>query len=91
MNPYIQCIPIPYPPAVPWFRRLVAGLSPRNPRFDLTSISVRFEVGELVRAQVFDRVLRFSHVSIIPTTLHNHLRVHVGLTRSTNGRSLRTS
>jgi len=73
MNPYMQCVPVPYPRAVPWLRRLVAGLSPRNPRFDLTSVRVRYEVGKLALAQVFDRVLRFSHVSIIPTMLLNHL------------------
>ena len=76
MNPYIQSIPLPYPGAVPWFTRLVAGLSPRGPRFYLTSVRVRFEVGKLALAQLFDRVLRFSHVSIAPTVFHNHLHVH---------------
>jgi hypothetical protein len=83
-------IPIPYPGAVPWLRRLVTGLSPRSPRFELTSVRWKFEVGELALAQVFGRVLRFSHVNMIPTMLHNHLHVHVAFTRSTNGRSLRT-
>ena len=90
MNPYIQSIPIPYPGAVPWLRLLVAGLSPRSHRFELTTVRVRFEVGKLALAKVFDRVHRFSHVIVIPTMLHNHLHVHVALTRSTNGRSPRT-
>jgi len=61
-----------------------------GPRFDPTSVRVRYEVGKLALAQGFDRVLRFSHVIIISTMLHNHLHVYVALTRSTNGRNLRT-
>ena len=47
-------------------------------------------MGKLALAQVFDRVLRFSPVNITPPMIHNYLHLHVVLTRSTNGRKLRT-
>jgi hypothetical protein len=45
--------------AVPWFRRLVAGLSPRSPG----SVHVEFVVDEVT-------VLRFSPVNFISPVLH---------------------
>jgi hypothetical protein len=56
--------------AVPWLRRLVAGLSPRRPGFDPGSVYVGFVVDQLALGQVFPRVLRFFPVSFIPPVLH---------------------
>jgi hypothetical protein len=52
--------------AVPWLRRLVAGLSPRSPVFAPRSVHVGFVVDKVALGQVFLRVLRFSPVSIVP-------------------------
>jgi hypothetical protein len=43
--------------AVPWLRRLVAGLSPRRPGFDPGSVHVRFVVDKVALGQVFLRVV----------------------------------
>jgi hypothetical protein len=56
--------------AVPWLRRLVAGLSPRRPGFDLGSVDVGFVVDKVALGQVFSRVLRISPVNFIPPVLH---------------------
>jgi hypothetical protein len=45
--------------ALPWLRRLVAGLSPRRPGFDPGSVLVRFVVDKLALGQVFLRVVGF--------------------------------
>jgi hypothetical protein len=45
--------------AVPWLRRLVAGLSPRRPGFDSGSVHIGFVVDRVALGQVFLRVLRF--------------------------------
>jgi hypothetical protein len=45
--------------AVPWLRRLAAGLPPRKPGFDPGSVHVGFVVGKVALGQVFLRVLRF--------------------------------
>jgi hypothetical protein len=45
--------------AVPWLRRLVAGLSPLRPGFDPGSVHVGFVVDKVTLGQVFPRVLRF--------------------------------
>jgi hypothetical protein len=58
--------------AVPWLKRLVAGLSPRRPEFAPGSIHVGFVVGKVALGQVFLRVL-FSPASIIPPLLHIHI------------------
>jgi hypothetical protein len=55
--------------AVPWLRRLVAGLSPRRSEFASESIHVGFVVDEVSLRQVFLRDLRFSPVSIVPPWL----------------------
>ena len=39
--------------AVPWFRRLVAGLRPRRPGFDLGSVHVGFVVDKVALGQFF--------------------------------------
>jgi hypothetical protein len=39
--------------AVPWHRRLVAGLSSRRPGFDPASVHVRFMVDKVALGQVF--------------------------------------
>jgi hypothetical protein len=59
--------------AVPWLKRLVAGLSPRRPVFASGSIHVGFVVDKVALGQVFLRVLRFSPVNIIPPLLHIYL------------------
>jgi hypothetical protein len=56
--------------AVPWLRRLVAGISPRRPGFDSRSVHVGFVVDKVVLGQVFPRVLLFSPVNLIPPVLH---------------------
>jgi hypothetical protein len=52
--------------AVPWLRRLVAGLSPRRP----ASVHVGFVVDKVALGQVFLRVLRIFPVNFIPPVLH---------------------
>ena len=56
--------------AVPWLRRLVAGLPPRRPGFDPGSVHVGFVVNKVTLGQVFSRVLRFSPVNLIPPVFH---------------------
>jgi hypothetical protein len=56
--------------AVPWLRRLAAGLPPWRPRFDPGSVHVGFVVDKVALGQVFPRVLRFSPVNFIPPVLH---------------------
>jgi hypothetical protein len=45
--------------AVPWLRRLVAGLSPRRPGLDPRSVHVRFVVDKVALGQVFLRDVGF--------------------------------
>jgi hypothetical protein len=52
--------------AVPWLRRLVAGLPPRRPGFDPESVHVGFVVDKVAQGQVVPRVLRFPPVNVIP-------------------------
>jgi hypothetical protein len=59
--------------AVPWLKRLVAGLSLRRPGFAPWSIHVAFVVHRVALKQVFLRVLRFSPAIIIRPLLHIHL------------------
>jgi hypothetical protein len=63
--------------AVPWLRRLVAGLSPG-------SVHVGFVVDKVALGQVCPRVLPFSPVNFIPPVIHcfekrktNHLHHRV--------------
>jgi hypothetical protein len=56
--------------AVPWLRRLVAGLSPLRPGFDPGSVHVGFVVDKVALGQVFPRALRFSAVNFIPPVIH---------------------
>jgi hypothetical protein len=46
--------------AVPWLRRLVAGLSPRRPGLASGSVHVEFVVDKVALGHVFLRVLQFS-------------------------------
>jgi hypothetical protein len=56
--------------AVPWLRRLVAGLTQRRSGFDHGSVHVGF-VDKVALGQVFlPRVLRFSPLNFIPPVLH---------------------
>jgi hypothetical protein len=56
--------------AVPWLRRLVAGLLPQMSGFDPGSVHVGFMVDKVALGQVFPRVFRFSPVNFIPPVLH---------------------
>ena len=56
--------------AVPWLRRLVAGLPPRRPGFDPGSVHVEFVVDIVALGQAFPQILRFSPVNFIPPALH---------------------
>jgi hypothetical protein len=56
--------------AVPWLRRLVAGLPPRRTGFDPGPVHVGFVVIKVALGQVLPRVLRFSPVNFIPPVLH---------------------
>jgi hypothetical protein len=56
--------------AVPWLRRLAAGLPALSPGFDPGSVHVGFVVDKVAMGQVFPRVLRFSPVNFIPPVLH---------------------
>jgi hypothetical protein len=56
--------------AVPWLRRLAAGLPPRRPGFDPGAVHVGFVVDKVTLGQVFPRVLRFYPINFIPPVLH---------------------
>jgi hypothetical protein len=58
--------------AVPWLRRLVAGLSPRRPGFNPGPVHVGFMVDKVALGQVFLRVLRLSPVNLFPPVLHEN-------------------
>jgi len=75
---------------VPLFGRLVAGLSPQKPGFAPKTDHVRPVMHQVAMGQVSLLVLQISPVSVIPTTLHIHLRIHVALTGRTNERILGT-
>jgi len=47
---------------------------------------VVFIVSKVVQGQVFLLVIWLSPVSIIPPAFHNHLHLHIALTRRTNRR-----
>ena len=76
--------------AVPWVRRLVAGLSPLRPGLDPSSVHVGFMVDEIAQERVlfFHQILHFLPVTIIPPALRTHLHLYVALSRRTNGRNL---
>ena len=71
--------------ALPWLRRLDAGLLPRRPVFDPLSVHVILVVDTVAVEQVFLQVYRFLPVSIVPPVFHNRLRIPVALTRRSNG------
>jgi hypothetical protein len=76
--------------AVPWLRRLGAGLSQRNPAFALGSVHVGFVVDSVLLGQVFLRVLRFFFFNNIPPWL-SILIYHLGVSNRLLGdRSLET-
>jgi hypothetical protein len=57
--------------AVPWLRRLVAGLPQRRPGFDPGLVYVGFVVDKVALGQgFFYRERRFSPVNFIPPVLH---------------------
>jgi hypothetical protein len=64
-----------------WLRRLVAGIPPRRPGFASGSVHVEFVVDKVALGQVFNRVLRFSPLSII---IHPGRRTRI----SSGGRTL---
>jgi hypothetical protein len=55
--------------AVPWLRRLVAGLSPRRLGFDPGSVHVGFVVHKVALGR-FSPSTRFFPVNFIPLVLH---------------------
>ena len=55
--------------AVPWLRRLVAGLSPRRVGVSSRPVAVRFLVDKVALVQVLLLVLRFFLVCTIPPGL----------------------
>jgi hypothetical protein len=65
--------------AVPWLRKLVAGLPPRSPGFAQGSVHVGFVVDKVALEHVFHQVFRFFPVSII---ILPELRTHIGLSSS---------
>jgi hypothetical protein len=65
---------------VPWFRRLVADLSPRRLGFDSGSIHVGFVVDQVALGEVFVRLFRFSSVIFIPLVLHYREKLLVFIT-----------
>jgi len=56
--------------AVPFVRRLVAGLSPRRPELNPRSVYLGFMVERVALGQVFLRVLRSFRVIVIQLVLH---------------------
>jgi len=55
--------------AVPWLRLLVAGLSPQRFVFDLRYFRVGFVVDKVKLGRGFLKVLRFIHVTVVPSML----------------------
>ena len=66
---------------VPSLRRLVAGLPPRRPRFDLRSAHVRFVLGRVTQGQVFPPRTSVFPVSVIPPLLHTQLDLHIAYSK----------
>ena len=61
--------------AVPYLRRLVAGLPLWGPEFDSRPLHMIFMVEEVALGQCLPRVLRFFFVTIIPPMCHTHLAI----------------
>jgi hypothetical protein len=68
---------LPSQSAVPWLRRLVAGLSPRRPAFASRSFHVGFVADIVALGPVFLQVLCFFPVNIIRPWL-SMLMYHLG-------------
>ena len=69
--------------AVPWFRRLVVGLSMWRSGFIPRPYCVSFVVDKMLQKTGLPPVLLFSPISVIPPILHTHLHLHVALIRRT--------
>jgi hypothetical protein len=67
-------------------RRLLTTRSWFNPR----PIRTGFVVGRVALVWIFSPVLRLAPVSVIQLMLHNHLHVHVAVSRRTKEGSLET-
>ena len=61
--------------AVPLFRRLVAGLSPRRPELNPRSVCLGFMVEKVALGQVFFRVIRSFRVIVIQPMPHIPLTI----------------
>ena len=57
---------------VPWFRRLVADLSPWRPGFHPGPVRVWYIVGKFLMGPIFLRQLPFPIAIVIPPMLHPH-------------------
>jgi len=64
---------------MPWFRRLVAGLSPRRRLFDPGLVRERFVVGRVAFTQASLPAFLFCPVSIISPILHRLLLIFIYL------------
>jgi hypothetical protein len=57
----------------PWFRRLVAGLSPSTPEFDPSLVHMLLVVHTNTLEQVLFRIPHFTFVTITTLLLHTHI------------------
>jgi hypothetical protein len=71
----VGCVPLQ---AVPWFRRLVAGLPPRRPRFDPSSGHVGFVVDIVALGQVFSEYFGLPSQFSFQQMLHTHVTYGAG-------------
>jgi hypothetical protein len=72
--------------AVPWSRRVVAGLSPRRRRFDLGLVYVGFVANKVALRQASRRLLQLFAVSFILLTNHVNFELNV-VTKRRRGRA----
>ena len=70
--------------------QMSSGLSPRRLGCDFRPVHVTFVADKVALGQVFLRDLLFCPVSVILKVLHARMRLHVAVTRRTDGRGLGT-
>lgn len=69
---------------MPWFRRLVAGISVWRSGFIPRPVRVSFVVDKMVQKTCLFPVLLFSPISVIPPIFRTHFHLHVALIRRTH-------